>query len=122
MQVEFHSLRNPLSYIPPGLSVLIVTWPTSHVTVLYIVFRAAFMQDDVCCNECDGCVLFFSFPLQFKRFHKEIITELEKKTEMDVKYMTVSVATYLCISAGIHNTMLLFNANIYPGGKAAELS
>lgn len=28
---------------------------------------------------------------QFKRFHREVIMELEKKTEMDVKYMNVSV-------------------------------
>ncbi|CAG04452.1 unnamed protein product, partial [Tetraodon nigroviridis] len=28
---------------------------------------------------------------KFKKFHKEVIVELEKKTEMDVKYMNVSV-------------------------------
>uniref|UniRef100_A0A3Q3JZ74 BAR/IMD domain-containing adapter protein 2-like 1 n=1 Tax=Monopterus albus TaxID=43700 RepID=A0A3Q3JZ74_MONAL len=30
----------------------------------------------------------------FKRFHTEIITELEKKTEMDVKYMTATFKRY----------------------------
>lgn len=30
----------------------------------------------------------------FKRFHKEIITELEKKTEMDVKYMNATFKRY----------------------------
>lgn len=35
----------------------------------------------------DSC--FFSY--QFKRFHRELIGELEKKTDMDVKYMTVSI-------------------------------
>ncbi|KAF7663770.1 hypothetical protein LDENG_00201340 [Lucifuga dentata] len=30
----------------------------------------------------------------FKRFHREIITELEKKTEMDVKYMTATFKRY----------------------------
>lgn len=34
---------------------------------------------------------------QFKKFHKEVIVELEKKTEMDVKYMNVSL-TSCCIS------------------------
>lgn len=39
--------------------------------------------------------LFSSLPLpllllKFKRFHREIISELERKTDMDVKYMTVS--------------------------------
>jgi hypothetical protein len=33
---------------------------------------------------------FFSFCQQFKKFHKDIIHELEKKTELDVKYMNVS--------------------------------
>lgn len=32
-------------------------------------------------------------PLKFKKFHREIITELERKTDMDVKYMTVSSFT-----------------------------
>lgn len=37
------------------------------------------------------CVCVFSLLfLQFKRFHREVIIELEKKTEMDVKYMNVS--------------------------------
>lgn len=31
------------------------------------------------------------FSYQFKRFHRELIAELEKKTDMDVKYMTVSI-------------------------------
>lgn len=31
-----------------------------------------------------------SFKENFKTFHKEIIHELEKKTELDVKYMNVS--------------------------------
>uniref|UniRef100_A0A8C6TKK1 BAR/IMD domain-containing adapter protein 2-like 1 n=1 Tax=Neogobius melanostomus TaxID=47308 RepID=A0A8C6TKK1_9GOBI len=30
----------------------------------------------------------------FKRFHREIITELEKKTDMDVKYMTATYKRY----------------------------
>ncbi|KAM9394509.1 brain-specific angiogenesis inhibitor 1-associated protein 2-like protein 1b isoform 2-T2 [Pholidichthys leucotaenia] len=30
----------------------------------------------------------------FKRFHREIITELERKTEMDVKYMTATFKRY----------------------------
>lgn len=30
--------------------------------------------------------------LQFKRFHRDVIIELEKKTEMDVKYMNVRVS------------------------------
>ncbi|KAM6905113.1 brain-specific angiogenesis inhibitor 1-associated protein 2-like protein 1b [Xenentodon cancila] len=30
----------------------------------------------------------------FKRFHREIITELEKKTDMDVKYMTATFKRY----------------------------
>lgn len=34
--------------------------------------------------------------LKFKRFHREIIAELERKTDMDVKYMTVSV--FFCLS------------------------
>lgn len=33
--------------------------------------------------------------LKFKRFHREIVTELERKTEMDVKYMTVSCLLYI---------------------------
>ncbi|KPP59818.1 hypothetical protein Z043_122226, partial [Scleropages formosus] len=32
--------------------------------------------------------------LQFKRFHKEIIAELERKTDMDVKYMTATFKRY----------------------------
>ncbi|KAG7243584.1 hypothetical protein INR49_011141 [Caranx melampygus] len=31
---------------------------------------------------------------KFKRFHREIVTELEKKTEMDVKYMTATFKRY----------------------------
>lgn len=38
--------------------------------------------------------MFIFFHLsQFKKFHKDVIVELEKKTEMDVKYMNVSVAS-----------------------------
>lgn len=36
------------------------------------------------------CVVLFLLS-QLKRFHRDIINELEKKTEMDVKYMNVSV-------------------------------
>uniref|UniRef100_A0A3B3RHZ8 BAR/IMD domain-containing adapter protein 2-like 1 n=1 Tax=Paramormyrops kingsleyae TaxID=1676925 RepID=A0A3B3RHZ8_9TELE len=32
--------------------------------------------------------------LQFKRFHKEIIAELERKTELDVKYMNATFKRY----------------------------
>ncbi|KAA8581789.1 hypothetical protein FQN60_003370, partial [Etheostoma spectabile] len=48
------------------------------------------MQRDVCCNNFKVCV----FSLQFKRFHREIIIELEKKTEMDVKYMNATYKRY----------------------------
>lgn len=34
-------------------------------------------------------LLFLCVSSQFKRFHQEVNTELEKKTEMDVKYMNV---------------------------------
>lgn len=43
--------------------------------------------------------LIFIFCQQFKKFHKEIIHELEKKTELDVKYMNVSAAF---IHPGLH--------------------
>ena len=48
------------------------------------------MWDCVCCNECNVNI----FSPQFKRFHRDVIIELEKKTEMDVKYMNVSVTIY----------------------------
>lgn len=51
------------------------------------------MQRDVWGNESELCVCVCVFSLlflQFKRFHREVIIELEKKTEMDVKYMNVS--------------------------------
>ncbi|KAG7267608.1 hypothetical protein CRUP_027811 [Coryphaenoides rupestris] len=31
---------------------------------------------------------------QFKRFHREIIAELERKTDLDVKYMTATYKRY----------------------------
>lgn len=31
---------------------------------------------------------------QFKKFHRELITELEKKTDMDIKYMNVSIVSF----------------------------
>lgn len=35
--------------------------------------------------------------LKFKKFHREIVTELERKTDMDVKYMTVSsLCVHVC--------------------------
>uniref|UniRef100_A0A8C9ZT72 BAR/IMD domain-containing adapter protein 2-like 1 n=1 Tax=Sander lucioperca TaxID=283035 RepID=A0A8C9ZT72_SANLU len=36
----------------------------------------------------------FELEENFKRFHREIISELEKKTEMDVKYMTATFKRY----------------------------
>ncbi|KAM8844687.1 brain-specific angiogenesis inhibitor 1-associated protein 2-like protein 1b isoform 1-T1 [Spinachia spinachia] len=36
----------------------------------------------------------FELEEKFKRFHREIISELEKKTEMDVKYMTATFKRY----------------------------
>ncbi|XP_074476041.1 brain-specific angiogenesis inhibitor 1-associated protein 2-like protein 1a [Sebastes fasciatus] len=38
--------------------------------------------------------VFFELEENFKRFHKEIIIELEKKTEMDVKYMNATFKRY----------------------------
>nr|XP_020472052.1 brain-specific angiogenesis inhibitor 1-associated protein 2-like protein 1 [Monopterus albus] len=38
--------------------------------------------------------VYFELEEHFKRFHREIITELEKKTEMDVKYMTATFKRY----------------------------
>lgn len=35
-----------------------------------------------------------TFLLQFMRFHRELIAELEKKTDMDIKYMNVSIACF----------------------------
>lgn len=35
---------------------------------------------------------------QFKKFHRELITELEKKTDMDMKYMNVSIVWFRYIS------------------------
>lgn len=31
---------------------------------------------------------------QFKKFHKDIIAELERKTELDQKYMNVSIYSF----------------------------
>ena len=51
------------------------------------------MQHDAWGNEFELCVCAFSLLfLQFKRFHRDVIIELEKKTEMDVKYMNVSAS------------------------------
>uniref|UniRef100_A0A8C4GIZ3 BAR/IMD domain-containing adapter protein 2-like 1 n=1 Tax=Dicentrarchus labrax TaxID=13489 RepID=A0A8C4GIZ3_DICLA len=36
----------------------------------------------------------FELEENFKRFHREIITELERKTDMDVKYMTATFKRY----------------------------
>ncbi|XP_077475734.1 brain-specific angiogenesis inhibitor 1-associated protein 2-like protein 1b [Stigmatopora argus] len=38
--------------------------------------------------------VFFEWEDNFKRFHREIINELERKTEMDVKYMTATFKRY----------------------------
>uniref|UniRef100_A0A8C9S7I5 BAR/IMD domain containing adaptor protein 2 like 1a n=1 Tax=Scleropages formosus TaxID=113540 RepID=A0A8C9S7I5_SCLFO len=38
--------------------------------------------------------IFFELEENFKRFHKEIIAELERKTDMDVKYMTATFKRY----------------------------
>ncbi|XP_057716753.1 brain-specific angiogenesis inhibitor 1-associated protein 2-like protein 1b isoform X1 [Corythoichthys intestinalis] len=38
--------------------------------------------------------VFFEWEDNFKRFHREIITELERKTDMDVKYMTATFKRY----------------------------
>lgn len=43
---------------------------------------------------CDDDDLLPTFLLQFMRFHRELITELEKKTDMDIKYMNVSIAGF----------------------------
>ena len=40
--------------------------------------------------QVSNLVSIFHLCSQFKKFHKEIIYELEKKTELDVKYMNVS--------------------------------
>lgn len=42
------------------------------------------------------CVDLFTLTLllQFKRFNRELITELERKTDMDIKYMNVSIAWF----------------------------
>lgn len=48
--------------------------------------------------------------MQFKKFHREIITELEKKTEMDVKYMNVSV------------TITKFSVDVNKAALEAEIS
>jgi hypothetical protein len=45
----------------------------------------------ICLRPRSG-VNFVLFCEQFRKFHKEVIHELEKKTELDVKYMTVSAA------------------------------
>lgn len=46
-----------------------------------------------------GMNSFLSLCEQFKKFHKEIIHELEKKTDLDVKYMNVSTC-FCCASMG----------------------
>ncbi|XP_049600883.1 brain-specific angiogenesis inhibitor 1-associated protein 2-like protein 1b [Syngnathus scovelli] len=38
--------------------------------------------------------VFFEWEDNFKRFHREIISELERKTDMDVKYMTATFKRY----------------------------
>lgn len=49
-------------------------------------------QSSSLCHDClpnSHDIYFYSY--QFKRFQRELIAELEKKTDMDVKYMTVSI-------------------------------
>ncbi len=101
--VESHLLRKPLSYIPPGHFTLIVMLP---LTWLCNVFGITCMQDDLWYVPWIWGV--FSVFLQLKRFHREVITELEKKTEMDVKYMNVSGIMHhpLSIRASIHRIIL----------------
>jgi len=43
---------------------------------------------------CDDDVLPLTLLLQFMKFHKELIAELEKKTDMDIKYMNVSIVCF----------------------------
>lgn len=61
------------------------------------------------------CVMCVSLSLQFKRFHREIIIELEKKTEMDVKYMNVSATLCNILYPIPHLLMrdLTFPENLY---------
>ena len=49
--------------------------------------------------------LLFPPHLQFKRFHREIIAELEKKTDLDVKYMTVSITVCVCLCLCMYERM-----------------
>lgn len=58
--MESHPLRNPLSYIPPGHSTLIVMLPLSHMPQPCIAFRTAQIQDDGCCNEFEVGVVCFT--------------------------------------------------------------
>lgn len=54
-----------------------------------MLWRTLQKDGDECYHEIEVAVASFLVSLQFKRFHLEVITELEKKTEMDVKYMNV---------------------------------
>ncbi len=42
-----------------------------------------------------GFLNFLSLSPQIRLFHREIIGELERKTDMDVKYMTVSCCVFI---------------------------
>lgn len=52
------------------------------------------IQKSAISRTMDAVMNLCPFLVQFKRFHREVIIELEKKTEMDVKYMNVSAITY----------------------------
>lgn len=63
---------------------------------------------------CDDDFLPLILLLQFMKFHRELIAELEKKTDMDIKYMNVSIVcfspchtSHIALTCTYHNIVVL---------------